>query len=90
VDLVDHDNPFDQYGEYRFSTVATHSTIPEEEYFYTVMYTDFSDMVDDVIDNLHLAVVSNYTIFGLKRNDLLKLNAGESFHNCASFCARWR
>jgi hypothetical protein len=34
--------------------------IPEEEAFFdAVMYTDFSDVVDNVIDNLHLAVVSN-------------------------------
>jgi hypothetical protein len=31
VDFIDHDNPFDQYGEYRFRTVATHSTIPERQ-----------------------------------------------------------
>jgi hypothetical protein len=32
VDFIDHDNPFDQYGEYRFRTVATHSRIPEEAF----------------------------------------------------------
>jgi hypothetical protein len=37
VDFIDHDNPFDQYGEYRCRTVATHSTIPEEEFFDVVM-----------------------------------------------------
>jgi hypothetical protein len=32
VNLIDHDNPFNQYGEYRFRTVATHSTITEVEF----------------------------------------------------------
>jgi hypothetical protein len=38
VDFIDHDNPFDEYGEYRFRTVATHSTIPEEA-FLMLSYT---------------------------------------------------
>jgi hypothetical protein len=59
VDFIDDDNPFDKYEEYRFRTVATHSIIPEEEFFDAVMYTDFSDIVDDVIDNVHPGVVSN-------------------------------
>jgi hypothetical protein len=59
LDFIDHDNPFDQYGEYRFRTIATHSTIPEEAFFDAVMYTAFSDIVNNVIDKAHPAVVSN-------------------------------
>jgi hypothetical protein len=71
VDFIDHDNPFDQYGEYRFCTVATHSTIHDEDFFDAVMYTDFSDIIDDVIDNVHLAVVSN--VYDLYLNDVSKV-----------------
>jgi hypothetical protein len=71
VDFIDHDNPLDQYGEFRFRTVATHSTIPEEEFFDAVMYTDFSDIVDDVIDNVHPGVVSN--VYDLNLTDVAKV-----------------
>jgi hypothetical protein len=71
VDFIDHDNPFDQYGEYCFHTVATHSTIPEEEFFDDVMYTDFSDIVDDVIDNVHPGVVSN--VYDVNLTDIAKV-----------------
>ena len=33
IDIIDHDNPFDMYGEYRHRTVAKHSTVPEEAFF---------------------------------------------------------
>jgi hypothetical protein len=71
VDFIDHDNPFDQYGEYRFRTVATHSTILEEAFFDAVMYTDFSDIVDNVIDNVHPVVVSN--VYDLNLTDFAKV-----------------
>jgi hypothetical protein len=34
------------------------------------MYTDFSDIVDDVIDNVHLAAVSN--VYDLNLTDVAK------------------
>jgi hypothetical protein len=71
VDFIDHDNPFDQYEEYRFRTVATHSTIPEEAFVDAVMYTDFSDIVDDVIENVHLAVVNS--VYDLNLTDDAKV-----------------
>jgi hypothetical protein len=71
VYFIDHDNPFDQYGEYRFRTVATHSTILEEELCDAVMYIDFSDIVDDVIDNVHPGVVSN--VYDLNLTDVAKV-----------------
>jgi hypothetical protein len=51
--------------EYRYRTVATHSTIPEEAFFDAVMYTKFSDTVDYGIDSVQLEVVSNVYDFNL-------------------------
>ena len=45
--------PFDLYGEYRHRTVATYSTVQEEEYFDAVEYTAYDDLVDDLIDVLN-------------------------------------
>jgi hypothetical protein len=42
---------FDQYGEYRHQTVATHSLVTEQELFDALEY--FSKLVDDIIDTLH-------------------------------------
>ena len=50
VDVIDHDDPFDQYGEYRHRTVATHRMIPEEEFFDAHEYSDYDDYVDDLMD----------------------------------------
>jgi hypothetical protein len=50
---------------------CTHSTIPAEAFFDAVMYTAFSDIVDDVTDNVHLAVVSN--VYDLNLIDVAKV-----------------
>jgi hypothetical protein len=51
---------FNQYGEYRHRTVATHTTtVPEEEFFDTLEYNDFDDMVDDLIDSVNPKRVSD-------------------------------
>jgi hypothetical protein len=68
---VYHDNPFNQYGEYHFLTAATYSTIHEEGFFDAVMYIDFSDIVDDVIDTLHPEVVTN--VYNLNLTDVAKV-----------------
>jgi hypothetical protein len=37
---------FDQYGEYRHRTVATHSLVSEEEFFDALEYSKVADIVD--------------------------------------------
>jgi hypothetical protein len=44
---------FDQYGEYKHWTVATHSLVSEEEFIDTLEYFEVADIVDDIIDTLH-------------------------------------
>jgi hypothetical protein len=62
--FIDHDNPFNEYGEYRNGTVATKTLIEgEEEFFDAYMFLDFEDMVNDLLDTLHLDEVNNsYTV----------------------------
>ena len=39
--IDDHEDAnFDQYGEYRHRTIATHTTIPEVEFFDAMEYID--------------------------------------------------
>ena len=45
--------PFDQYGEYRYRTVAIHNTTCETAFFDAVEFLDCDDMVDDLIDLSH-------------------------------------
>jgi hypothetical protein len=52
LDTVDHDDPFDQHGEYRYRTIA-HSLIQEEEFFDAVEYSDYDVLVDDLMDTLY-------------------------------------
>jgi hypothetical protein len=68
ADFIDHDNPFDQYGEYRHRTVAKHSTLPEEEFFDKVQCFDFDDLVDDLLDELHPKRI--YDIYGINVSDV--------------------
>ena len=68
MDTVDHDNPFDSNGEYRHRTVATHSTVKEEEFFDAVEYTDYDDLVDDLIDTLNPECVNE--IYDVKLTDV--------------------
>jgi hypothetical protein len=53
LDVVDHVNPFNAYGEYHNRTVATHHLVEEEKYFDTVEYNDFDDLVDDLLDSVN-------------------------------------
>jgi hypothetical protein len=64
LDFIDHDNPFNEYGEYRNCTIAMHTLIEgEEEFFVACTFLDFHDMVDDLLDTLHPDKVNNtYTI----------------------------
>jgi hypothetical protein len=57
-DVVDHGH-FDQYGEYRHRTVATHTTISEEEFFDAIEFIDFDDLVDNLMDDVHPDVVND-------------------------------
>jgi hypothetical protein len=57
-EIPEHEYNFDQYGEYRHCTVATHNVIPEEEFFDANEFVDYDDLVDDLVDNLHLESVS--------------------------------
>jgi hypothetical protein len=36
LDVINHDLPFNAYGEYRNCTVATHHLVEEERYFDTI------------------------------------------------------
>jgi hypothetical protein len=49
----EHEYHFDQHEEYRHRTVATHTNIPEEEFFDAMEYVDFDDLVDNFMDLLH-------------------------------------
>ena len=69
VDVIDHDNPFDAYGEYRHRTVATHSLVDgEEEFFDACEFVDFDDMVDDLIDSLRHPFELNNTYLASMAN----------------------
>jgi hypothetical protein len=59
IDLIQHDNPFDDYGEYRHRTVATHNLLDEEEFFDSMECVDYDDLVDDFIDAHNPTVVDN-------------------------------
>ena len=50
---------FNQYGEYRHRTVATHNIIEEDEFFDANDYMDYDDQVDDVIDTLQPEIVAD-------------------------------
>ena len=57
-DMVHHSN-FDDCGNYRHRTVATHMTHPEPEFFDVHEYPDYSDVIDDILDAHHPAVFQN-------------------------------
>ena len=57
-----HDNEhgnFNQYGKYRHRTIATHTILPEEEFFDTIEHIAFDDLVDDLMDAVHPESVSD-------------------------------
>jgi hypothetical protein len=49
ADMVQH-TTFDVCGDYRHCTFTTHSTYPEPKYFDVYEYTDYSDMIDYILD----------------------------------------
>jgi len=52
--IDDHEDAnFDQYGEYRHRTIATHTTIPEVEFFDAIEYIDYDEYIDDLMDVVH-------------------------------------
>jgi hypothetical protein len=59
LDVIEHDNPFDDYGEYRHCTVATHKLLDEEEFFDSMECIDCDDLVDDLMDAHNPTVVDN-------------------------------
>ncbi|MFA9289401.1 MAG: reverse transcriptase domain-containing protein, partial [Weeksellaceae bacterium] len=58
VDDIAHEH-FDQYGEYRHRTIATHSILPEEEFFDAIEHIPFDDLVDDLMDAAYPESVSD-------------------------------
>jgi hypothetical protein len=50
---------FDQYGEYKHWTIATHPTTLEEEFYDACEFLDFDDQVDDILDAIHPELVIN-------------------------------
>jgi hypothetical protein len=59
IDLIEHDNPFDDYGEYRHRTVATHKFLDEEELFDSMECVDYDNLVDDLMNAHNPTVVDN-------------------------------
>jgi hypothetical protein len=59
IDLVEHDNPFDAYREYRHRTVEAHSLVEEEEFFDAIEYSGYTDLVDDLLESVHPEQVNN-------------------------------
>jgi Reverse transcriptase (RNA-dependent DNA polymerase) len=72
MDVVDHGNPFDQYGEYRYRTIANHNSKNlEEEFFDALSYVDIDEIVDDVIDLVNPEMVKN--VFDINLTDINKI-----------------
>jgi hypothetical protein len=47
------DSPFDQFGDYRHRTIATHIIEPEAEFFDATEILSYDDRVDNFFDALH-------------------------------------
>ena len=52
-----HHSPFDMQGQYRHRTVATHTVLGELEYFDAYEYPDYHDLIDNILDYHHPAIV---------------------------------
>jgi hypothetical protein len=70
-DTPEHEYSFDQQGEYQHRTVATHTIVPEEEFFDAIEYIDFNDLVDAFIDVLHPESVS--VVYNVNLTDVAKV-----------------
>ena len=72
VDEVHHSH-FDDHGNYRHRTVATHNMHHEPEFFDVYEYPDYVDVVDDIIDAHHPEVVHNiYEIHAVEASPTLQ------------------
>jgi hypothetical protein len=69
---ANEDEHFDQYGEYRHRTVATHHTCLEEEFYDAREFIDFNEQVDDLLDTIHSEVVSD--IYGVHSTEVSKVD----------------
>jgi hypothetical protein len=67
----EHEYHYDQHGEYRHRTVATHTIVPEEEFFDAIEYVYFDDLVDDFMDLLHPESVS--VVYNVNLADVVKV-----------------
>jgi hypothetical protein len=61
---------FDQYGEYKHRTIATHLTTLEEEFYEACEFLAFDDQVDDLLDAIHPELVVD--IYDVHKADVSK------------------
>ena len=54
-----HDSTFDDQGNYRHRTTASHSTHQELKFFDAHECQDYNDVVDDILDSLHPDVLQS-------------------------------
>lgn len=68
-----HRSHFDDHGNYRHRTVATHTIHGEPEFFDVYEYPDYVDVVDDLIDANHPEVVHDiYEIHAVEASPTLQ------------------
>jgi ADP-glucose pyrophosphorylase len=65
MDFIDHDNPFDMYGEYRHRTIAQHRTSQETIFLDAVEYWDNDNMVEGLMDILNPHVLVIYLVLAI-------------------------
>jgi hypothetical protein len=58
-DTPENEYNFDQHRGYQYHTVATHTIVPEEEFFDAIENVDSDDLVDNLMDLLHPESVSD-------------------------------
>jgi hypothetical protein len=75
------DEHFDQYGEYRHRTVATHYNCLEEEFYDAHEFIDFNEQVDDLLDTIHPEVAK------FMASTLSSLWLGPCRHHQAHLCS---
>jgi hypothetical protein len=62
---------FDNSGEYRHHTVATHHTCGEAEFYDACEFFAYEDQVDDLLDTVHPEIVS--AIYGVHSSEISKV-----------------
>jgi hypothetical protein len=70
-DTPEHKYHFNQHGEYQHRTDATHTIVPEEEFFDAIEYVDFNDLVDAFMDLLHPESVID--VYNVNLADVVKV-----------------